>query len=198
MRAFSEDLASDRAVPGGGSAAACAGALGAALAAMVGRIAGKKDAGAASEYVAEVDGLRADLLRLVDEDATAFAKVAVAMKLPRTTQEEKRERRETMQAALFDAARVPLETARISRRLLDSCERGTRIATDSTVSDLGVAALLAHAALEGAALNVKINLASIKDPERVAELTADLDSALDGAEKQRERIIEAVTARIAR
>lgn len=197
LRAFSEDLASERAVPGGGSAAAYAGALGAGLAAMVGRIAAKKNAAGAADYVAEADQLRADLLRLVDEDAAAFANVAAAMRLPRTTEEEKRDRRERMQVALLEAARVPLETASVSRSVLAWCDHGTGIATDAAVSDIGVAALLAHAALEGAALNVRINLASIKDAEHVAALTADLSRALDGAEEQRQRVLDAVAARIA-
>ncbi len=198
LRAFSEDLASERAVPGGGSAAAYAGALGAALVAMVGRIAARKEAGRMAGIVPEADELRAALLRLVDDDASAFAQVTLAMKLPRTTNEERRQRMETMQAALLEAARVPLETARISRKVLESCERGIGIATDATVSDLGVAALIAYAALEGAALNVRINLASIKDPERVATLAADLDDVLDGASNQRDRVTEVVDARIAR
>ena len=197
LRAFSDDLASDSPVPGGGSAAAYAGALAAALAAMIGRIAAKKAAGRA-DRVAEVDDLRAALLRLVDEDAAAFAQVADAMKLPRSTDEEKRARRETLQTALVGAARVPLETAAVSRRVLESCERGMEIATDATVSDLGVAALLASAALDSAALNVRINLASIKDPERVAALSADLERTLDGTSGQRDRIIRAVNARIDR
>ncbi len=197
LRAFSEDLASERPVPGGGSAAAYAGALGAALAAMIGRIRAKKDADVAARYVADADELRAMLLRLVDDDASAFGEVADAMKLPRATDREKQERRERMQAALVGAARVPLETAHASRRVLEACERGMAIATDATVSDLGVAAVLAYAALEGAALNVRINLASIKDPQAVAALTAQLERALEGAARQRDSILESVNARIA-
>src|SRR3954453_16249917 len=84
LRAFSDELSSDAPVPGGGSAAAYAGALGAALAAMVARIAMKKsDDAALREYVGEMENLRADFLRLVDDDSAAYGRVAEAMKLPK-------------------------------------------------------------------------------------------------------------------
>ena len=199
LRAFSDDLASDAAVPGGGSAAAYAGALGAALAAMVARIATKKkpDAGL-GDYIAEVDHLRADFLRLVDDDSAAYGSVAQAMKLPRSTDEEKKARTERLQAALLAASRVPLEVAKTSRRLLEACERGMSAAPDAAVSDIGVAALLSEAALRGAAMNVMINLSSVKDPGQVKALSEDLDRAIEGADAQRQRITDFVETRIAR
>src|SRR5258708_2092768 len=199
LRAFSDDLASAAAVPGGGSAAAYAGAMGAALTAMVGRIAEKKTKSeATSALIAEADNLRADFLRLVDDDSAAYARVAEAMKLPKATDEDKKARAERMQAALLAASRVPLEVAKTSRRLLDLCERGVEGAPTATVSDIGVGALMAEAALEGAALNVMINLASLKDAAQVKALSEDLDRALDGAEAQRKRITDFVESRIAR
>jgi len=198
LRAFSEDLASDRPVPGGGSASAYAGALGAALAAMVARIASKKAPGAHDDYIAEVDNLRADLLRLVEDDSAAYSRVADAMKLPKTTDAEKKERQVRMQAALLAAARVPLEIARTCRRLLDSCERGAALAPAAAASDIGVGALMAEAAVKGAALNVMINLASLKDAAHVKTLSDDLDRAVDGVDEQRKRILDSVEARIAR
>lgn len=198
LRAFSDDLASDRPVPGGGSASAYAAALGAGLAAMVARIASKKAPGEHDEYIAEVDNLRADLLRLVDDDSAAYARVAEAMKLPKATDAEKQERQARMQAALLAAARVPLEIARTCRRLLESCERGAALAPAAAASDIGVGALMAEAALRGAALNVMINLASLKDAAHVKTLSDDLDRAVDGAEELRKRILDSVEARIAR
>ncbi|TMG38841.1 MAG: cyclodeaminase/cyclohydrolase family protein [Chloroflexi bacterium] len=199
VRAFSDDLASDRPVPGGGSAAAYAGAMGAALAAMVGRISARKDESEQLRaFVDEMDNLRADFLRLVDDDSAAYARVAEAMKLPRKTDEEKSARTERMQAALLAAARVPLDIAKTSRRLLDACERGTATATPATVSDIGVGALMGEAALRGAALNVMINLASVKDAAQVKSLSEDLDRALEGTDEQRKRIMDFVESRIAR
>src|SRR6266850_6809236 len=199
VRAFSDDLASEAPVPGGGSASALAGAMGAALAAMVARIATKKaDDEALREYIVEMDNLRADFLRLVDDDSAAYAAVAEAMKLPKSNDDEKRERTERIQAALLAASRVPLEVAKTSRRLLDACERGIAKATPATASDIGVGALMAEAALRGASLNVMINLASVKDPAQVKALSEDLDRALDGAEAQLKRITDFVETRIAR
>ncbi len=199
LRAFSDELSSDAPVPGGGSAAAYAGAMGAALAAMVARIAANKNGSdALRAFVEEVDNLRADFLRLVDDDSAAYARVAEAMKLPRRTEEEKRARQERLQAALLAASRVPLEVAKTSRRLLEACERGIARSSPMTASDIGVGALMAEAALRGAALNVMINLASVKDPAQVKALSEDLDRALDGAEEQRRRITDFVESRIAR
>ena len=199
LRAFSDDLASAAAVPGGGSAAAYAGAMGAGLAAMVGRIAERKGASeATTALIAEADNLRADFIRLVDDDSAAYARVAEAMKLPKVSDEDKRARTERLQAALLAASRVPLEVAKTSRRLLDLCERTVKSAASATVSDVGVGALLAETALRGAALNVMINLASVKDAAQVKALSEDLDSAVDGADEQRKRITDFVESRIAR
>ena len=199
LRAFSDDIASDAPVPGGGSASAFAGAMGAALAAMVARIASKKsDDEALRDYIAEMDNLRADFLRLVDDDSAAYAGVAEAMKLPRNTDAEKDARTERVQSALLAASRVPLELARTSRRLLDACERGLANAPSAAVSDIGVGAILSEAALEGAAMNVMINLASVKDRGQVKALSEDLDRAIEGAAAQRKRITDFVESRIAR
>ena len=199
LRAFSDDLASDAPVPGGGSASAFAGAMGAALAAMVARIVSKKlDDEALRDYIAEMDNLRSDFLRLVDDDSAAYARVAEAMKLPRGTDAEKTARRERLQSALLAASRVPLDLARTSRRLLDACERGLAKAPSAAISDIGVGALLSEAALEGAAMNVMINLASLKDHSQVKALSEDLDRAVEGAATQRKRITDFVESRIAR
>ena len=199
LRAFSDDLASAAPVPGGGSASAYAGALGAALAAMVTRIAMKKsDDEALRDYATDMDNLRNDFLRLVDDDSAVYARVAEAMKLPKTSDAEKAARTERIQAALLAAARVPLELAKTSRRLLDACERGLPKAPDAAVSDIGVGALMAEAALRGAAMNVMINLASLEDRGQVKALSEDLDRALDGADAQRKRITDFVESRIAR
>jgi formiminotetrahydrofolate cyclodeaminase len=199
LRAFSDALSSSAAVPGGGSAAAYAGAMGAGLAAMVGRIAERKGpTEATTALIAEADNLRADFIRLVDDDSAAYARVAEAMKLPKASDEDKRARTERIQAALLAASRVPLDVAKTSRRLLDLCERTVQSAASATVSDVGVGALLAETALRGAALNVMINLASVKDAAQVKALSEDLDRAVDGADEQRKRITDFVESRIAR
>ena len=192
LRAFSEELASDRPVPGGGSASAYAGALGAALAAMVARLAAKKAPGEHDAFIAEVEGLREELLRLVDADSAAYARVASAMKLPRSTEQEKSDRTARVQECLLEAARVPLEIALSARRLLEACEEGMAFAPPAAASDIGVAALMADAALHGARLNVLITLASLKDDQQVKALSEELASALDGSHERRARILERV------
>jgi formiminotetrahydrofolate cyclodeaminase len=199
LRAFSDDLASSAAVPGGGSAAAYAGALGAALTAMVGRIAERKEPSeVTTALITEADFLRTDFIRLVDDDSAAFLHVSEAMKMPKSSEDEKRARTERLQGALLGASRVPLEVAKTSRRLLDLCERTIERASTATLSDIGVGAFLAETALRGAALNVMINLASLKDAAQVKALSEDLDRAVDGADEQRKRITDFVESRIAR
>lgn len=198
LRAFSDDLSSARPVPGGGSAAAYAGSLGASLAAMVLRISAKKAKEPLDDRIRQLDDLRADFLRLVDDDSAAFTRVSEAMKLPRATDEEKAARKQRVQAGLLGAARVPLECAKTARRLLDACERAMEIASPATVSDIGVGALMAETALRGAALNVMINLASLDDAGQVKALSEELDRALDGSEELRARVLDHVESRIAR
>lgn len=198
MRAFSEDLASERPVPGGGSAAAYAGALGAALCAMVLRISAKKQPDMFDGRISELDNLRTDFLRLVDDDSAAFARVSEAMKLPRKTDEDKALRTQRIQAALLGAARVPLEVAKTARRLLEASEAAMTDASSMTVSDVGVGALMAETSLRGAAMNVMINLAALDDAAQVKALSEELDGALEGSEQQRVRVVEFVESRIAR
>lgn len=198
LRAFSEDLASERPVPGGGSAAAYAGALGAALCAMVLRIAAKKEPEPFAARIADLDNLRAHFLRLVDDDSAAFARVSQAMKMPRATTDEKAARKAKIQGSLLGAARVPLEVAKTARRLLQACEAAAADGSPMTVSDVGVGALMAETALRGAAMNVMINLASLDDAGQVKALSEELDRALEGSEEQCARVVQFVESRIAR
>lgn len=179
-------------MPGGGSASAYAGALGAALAGMVARLAAKKAPGEHDAFIAEVEQLREELLRLVDADSAAYARVAGAMKLPRSSEQEKSERTARVQEALLDAARVPLEIAQTARRLLEACEDGMAFAPPAAASDIGVAALMADTSLHGARLNVMINLASLKDAQQVEALSEELAGALEGSQERRARILERV------
>lgn len=201
LREFAHLLASDAPTPGGGSAAAYAGALGASLAAMVGRIALKRageERAALSDLVEEADNLQAHFLRLVADDSAAFDRVAAAMRLPRATEEEKAARATALQAALSGASRVPLEAAKAGRRLLELCDRLVEQATAASVSDAGVGAVLAETALRGAAFNVIINLASLQDAGQVKALSEELDQVIDGSEALRQSVIDRVEARIAR
>lgn len=191
---FLSELASDSPTPGGGSVAALAGSLGAALNAMVCNLTIGKNKYAdveseMKELLGKAESLRLELAELIDEDAAAFDRFMDAMKLPKDTEEQKEERKEAMQAALVDAATVPLavmekcvEVASLAR---DAASKGNR----NAVSDAGVAVLMARAGAHAARLNVAINLGSITAPEHTAfvdmaseavlRLAADADSYAD-------------------
>ncbi|MBD3348172.1 MAG: methenyltetrahydrofolate cyclohydrolase [Candidatus Eisenbacteria bacterium] len=194
LSGFLSELASESPTPGGGSVAALAGSLGAALNSMVCNltIGKKKYAEVESEMeelLGKAESLRLELARLIDEDAAAFDKFMDAMKLPKETDGDKAKRRDAMQSALVDAATVPLavmekcvEVASLAR---DAAAKGNR----NAVSDAGVAVLMARAGAHAARLNVIINLGSISAPEHkafvdmaseaVQTLAADADSYAD-------------------
>jgi formiminotetrahydrofolate cyclodeaminase len=165
---FGELLASGAPTPGGGCAAALSGALAAALAAMVARTtaANKSFADRAdemNEVAAEADRLRAELLALVDEDATAFDQVMAAFRMPKETPDEQAARAEAIQQAYMSAVQPPMLVCTKSLRVLELALQVAEMGNPNAASDAGVATLLAATALEGGALNVQINLGSIKD-----------------------------------
>ena len=160
-----EELAGGAPVPGGGSAAALAGALAGALVAMVARLTTGRKAYAAvqgrvAEILAEADALRAQLRRLVDDDAAAYARVSAAYKLPKDAPG----RRRAVDEALVGAARTPLAMARGAARLAALAGEIGAIGNKNASSDAKVAAVLASAALTGAIENVRVNVASLSEP----------------------------------
>ena len=169
---FVDALASDAAVPGGGGGAAYAGALAAALGAMVGNItAGKpKFADVADDMrasVVELDAARARLLELIDEDAEAFSRLAATWKLSRATEEEKAARHAAEQAALVGACEVPLRMC-VCAAVIESDEFLASNASKLVLSDVGASAILAKGALQAAALNVHINTNLMDDAVQAA------------------------------
>jgi glutamate formiminotransferase/formiminotetrahydrofolate cyclodeaminase len=168
LREFSNETLSDSPAPGGGSVAALMGALGVSLGGMVANLsAGKRGWDDKLEYFSswavKAQQLKDELLSLVDEDTAAFNKVMDAFALPKESAEEKAARAASVAKATKYAAEVPLkvmETASKSYELLaEMAERGN----PASVSDVGVGALATRACIEGAALNVRINLAQLKD-----------------------------------
>jgi len=160
-----DELASGAPVPGGGSAAALAGALAGALVAMVARLTVGRKAYAgvqlrAAEILAEADALRAQLRRLVDDDAAAYAKVSAAYRLPKDDPRRTRAADE----ALVGAAQTPLAMARGAARLLALAQEIATIGNRNAHSDALVAEALARAALAGAVENVRVNVGSLSEP----------------------------------
>ncbi len=195
---FLERLASSDPVPGGGSAAALAASGGAALAAMVCNLtAGKAQYEAVEdevrEMLAQLEALRSRLLSLVEEDARAYAAVVQAYRLPKGNQEEAERRKAEIQRALRRATEVPLETADSSLVALKLVRRLVDIGNRRALSDAGVAAALARAAIKGAAYNVNINLAAVEDQGFKAAASAHIGHTLDESSRL-EAEIEALLA----
>ena len=198
MRQFCNETLSDSPAPGGGSVAALMGALGVSLGGMVANLsAGKRGWEGRlkyfSDWAVKAQQLKDELLFLVDEDTAAFNKVMDAFALPKESAEEKAARSAAVQAASKYAAEIPLrvmETAFKSYPLLaEMAEQGN----PASISDVGVGLLATHACISGAALNVRINLAGLKDEkvkstlrEKVRRINAESESEF----KRIDRIVE--------
>ncbi len=168
IRAFLDKLATSSPEPGGGSVAALAAALGAGLVSMVASLTVGKEkyAGVQDDVKALLDRsetVRAALQELVQKDTEVYGAVSEAMKLPRDTDEQKVARDRLMQAALVEAAKVPLAIAEQALTVAELSLTAGEIGNVNAVSDAGVAVLLADAAAQSAALNVKINVGWIQD-----------------------------------
>ncbi len=174
LDAWIAELASGSPTPGGGSAAALAGTLGAALVAMVARLTVGRKAYAAVESQArdilnEAERLRAELRRLVDEDARAYEGVSRAYKIRKTDPG----RAQAIDDALLAAARPPAEVVRLGRRVLALAQAIEQIGNTNAVSDARVAGMLARTAIDGATENVNANLAGMSDQARAKQSGVD-------------------------
>jgi formiminotetrahydrofolate cyclodeaminase len=201
VREFSDALASGDAVPGGGGGAALAGALGVALAAMVCNFTiGRKRYQAVDAemraLLARAEAIRAELLDLVEADAEAYQRVVDAQALPKETSEQVAERDRRVQLALAEAVRVPLRSAVLAADALALCEPVAERGNQRLITDAGVAALLADAALQSAALNVRVNLGDLRDDRLVSESRAALARLLSGAREAKPRVMALVEAKL--
>ncbi len=178
---FGDVLASNAPAPGGGSVAALSGMLGANLVAMVCRLtAGKKGYEAFEEEAAavlgEADRLSASLLRRIDLDTEAFNEVMAAFKLPKETEDQKASRAAAIQQGYQSAIQSPKDIAQECVEVLGLAERLLGKSNTNALSDLGVAGQQAMAGVEGALMNVRINLPSIKDADFVAQTVREIDA----------------------
>jgi glutamate formiminotransferase/formiminotetrahydrofolate cyclodeaminase len=165
---FADEVSTNSPAPGGGSVAALAGSLGAALAAMVANLTvgkvGYESAWQSSSSLAErAQALKASLLRAVDDDTKAFDDVLAAMRLPKATDADRSARQSAIAAAYEKATAVPLETARLCLQALELAQQAALTGNRNSASDAGVGALLAKAGLDGAVMNVRINLPSVPE-----------------------------------
>jgi formiminotetrahydrofolate cyclodeaminase len=196
-----ERLATKDPVPGGGSAAALGGAMGAALVQMVVALTAGRPAAAASEDALREIQLRgatltSELVRLAELDAAAYAAVVAARRLPRETDVEQLARTRQIEAATREATVVPLEVTRRADEVLALAERLAPIGNRNAVSDVGVAALLAAAAMRGAAMNVRTNLPYLPETEPLRDEAArEVDRLLADIDERERRIRDVVTER---
>ena len=188
-----ERLSSSAPVPGGGSAAALAGAMGASLVSMVAALTVGREAYVqvdvtAREIGQSANSLRQELVDLAEQDSAAYRAFVSARGLPRETDAQRAARASAMQDASKRSTEAPLRTARVAREALELARRIAPIGNRNAVSDAGVAAQLLSAAVRGASLNVRINLPLLAEdeplrlsaPADLADLereTADLEAA---------------------
>lgn len=198
---FLEGLASKSATPGGGSAAAIMGAMGAALVSMVCNLTlGKKNYESVSEEMAallpRLEDLRNRLIDMVAADVDAFDQVMAAYGLPKETDTDKQSRSAAIQEALQNATRVPLQCAHacveIIKLSLIAAEKGNK----NVISDAGVAVVAAHAALRSAALNVQVNIGTIKDEAFVTNAARELENLMDGIDQLTGEIYQMVRQKL--
>src|SRR5438874_1727662 len=203
LHEFCNETLSDSPAPGGGPVAALMGALGASLGGMVANLsAGKRGWDDKLEYFSvwavKAQQLKDELLSLVDEDTAAFNKVMDALALPKESAEDKATRATTIEAATKYAAEVPLkvmETASRSYALLaEMAERGNPV----SISDVGVGTLATRACIEGAALNVRINLGQLKNEKFKSDLQEKLRKISADSEAHFKAIIQVVESKLSK
>jgi len=198
---FLNELASNSPTPGGGSVAALAGVLGAALISMVGNLTvGKKKYEDVEEDIKKIisssEKLRYELRQLIEEDVKVFNNFMSTYKMPKETEDEKKVRAEKIQESLIEAAKVPLKVAYKCLDILSLSKEVAEKGNINVVSDAGVAVLMAEAALESAILNVKINLRMIKDEKARTELSSSMKEILLKEKGQKEKVLEIVEEKI--
>lgn len=204
VKGFIEETASSSPAPGGGSVSALLASLSSSLGQMVIRLTkGKKsfndlESSIQKELLKNLDtleGYQNRLIDLIDEDTNAFNDYMAALKLPKETDEDKAKRKKAMSDALIVAVKVPSETAKTSLEILKILPLIAKYGNKNAASDIGVASLSARAGLEGAILNVKINLGGIMDESFKLEKTNECDSMLKEGEALKEEILKEIYAK---
>lgn len=185
---FVNETASGAPTPGGGSVSALVGALGAALASMVGELTLGKDMDNEVKHTMQgsvrvCEDLKDSLMKAVDEDTEAFNKVMAAYRMPKSTEEEKKARSLAIQEGLMDAAEAPYEAALLCIDVMNVALDMLKDGNKNAASDASVAGFLGYAALNGSVYNIKLNLNSIKDKEYVDTMSSRVKALLQEGEE---------------
>jgi len=200
-RGLAEETASESPAPGGGSISAYMGALGAALGTMVANLTAHKAAyddrwEEFSDAAERGQELMEELLHLVDEDTAAFNRIMAVFGMPKKTDAEKAARAEALEAATLYATQVPLRTMRKAYEVFDLVENMAGNGNPASVTDAGVGALAARAAVRGAGLNVRINAAGLKDRQAAEALVAEAEKFECEAEKREAAVLSIVHSKM--
>jgi formiminotetrahydrofolate cyclodeaminase len=201
IQVFLNELASKASTPGGGSAAAIMGAMGAALVSMVCNLTiGKKNYAEVEEelksVLARAEAVRESLTDMIQADVEVFNQVMSAYGLPKDTEEQKAARSHAIQVALKAATEVPLDCARACLEIIKLSQIVAEKGNLNVISDAGVGALAAYAALRSAALNVYINAKGIKDEAFAKARLAELEKILEGTDTLTESIYQRVSGKL--
>ena len=200
-KGFAEETSRESPAPGGGSISAYMGALGAALGTMVANLSAHKPGWDEqweffSDWAVKGKSVMNELLALVDEDTDAFNCIMAVFGMPKGTDAEKAARAEAMEKATLYATEVPLKTMKASFRAFEVAGEMAEKGNPNSVSDAGVGALAARAAVQGAFLNVKINAAGLKDRAKAEALVAEAQKIAEAADAEERRILEIVNGKI--
>lgn len=200
-KGFAEETSRESPAPGGGSISAYMGALGAALGTMVANLSAHKPGWDErweffSDWAEKGKRVMNELLALVDEDTDAFNCIMAVFGMPKGTDAEKAARAEAMEKATLYATQVPLKTMKASFRAFEVAGAMAEEGNPNSVSDAGVGALAARAAVQGAFLNVKINAAGLKDRATAEALVAEAKEIAAAADREEARILEIVNSKI--
>lgn len=201
LTGFANETASESPAPGGGSIAAYTGALGASLGTMVANLSSHKRGwdDRWEEFSNEAEKgmeIQQELLMLVDEDTQAFNKIMDAFGLPKSNEEEKANRTKAIQDATLYATQVPLQVMKTAYRSFDLLRNMAEKGNPNSVSDAGVGALCARAAVRGAMLNVQINAAGLSDKALAEELIREAKEIEDKALAEEDEIMKVVNSKI--
>jgi len=194
---FADETASESPAPGGGSISAYVGALGTALGGMVANLSAHKRGWDEkweyySNYAAMAQDIKDRLIELVDEDTASFNKILEAIRMPKSSEEEKKHRAESIANATRYAIEVPLMVMKTSYESYVLLEEMALSGLKASISDAGVGALCIHTAIEGAYLNVKINCKDFDDSEFVSEALNEAINILEHSEKKKQQILKSV------
>ena len=201
LREFCNETLSDSPAPGGGSVAALMGALGASLGGMVANLsAGKRGWDDKLEYFSDwavkAQQLKDELLSLVDEDTAAFNRVMDAFALPKESTEEKAARSKAIEGATKYAAEVPLKVMEAASKSYELLSEMADKGNPASISDVGVGALATRACIEGAALNVRINLGQLKEEKFKEALLEKVRKRSDDSERKFKKINQIVESKL--